>query len=48
MLRREVRILLKMDHPNIVNLFAVYEDTKYFHLLMNMCAGGELFDRIIE
>jgi calcium-dependent protein kinase len=36
-----------LDHPNIVKLFDVYEDARYLHLVMEMCAGGELFDRII-
>ena len=37
-----------MDHPNIIKLYGTYEDEKYFHLLMELCEGGELFDRIVE
>jgi calcium-dependent protein kinase len=47
MLRSEVNLMCTLDHPNIVNLYSVYEDTKYFHLVMEHCSGGELFDRII-
>jgi calcium-dependent protein kinase len=47
MLRTEVNLMCTLDHPNIVNLYAVYEDVKYFHLIMDLCSGGELFDRII-
>jgi calcium-dependent protein kinase len=31
-----------------VHLLAVYEDVKYFHLVIEHCSGGELFTRIIE
>ncbi|KAE8692815.1 Calcium-dependent protein kinase 34 [Hibiscus syriacus] len=46
--RREVQI---MDHltgqANIVELKGAYEDKHSVHLVMELCAGGELFDRII-
>ena len=47
-LRREIEILSKMDHPNIVKLYQTYEDSKFVHLVMEHCSGGELFDRIIS
>jgi calcium-dependent protein kinase len=27
---------------------AVYEDIKYYHLVLEYCSGGEFFDQIIE
>ena len=30
-LKREVNILTKVYHPNIIRLFEAYEDEKYFH-----------------
>jgi calcium-dependent protein kinase len=45
-LKREIEIMLTLDHPNIVKLYEVYEDAKYLHLVMEKCDGGELFDRI--
>ena len=44
----EINILTKMDHPNIIKLFEVYEDKRHIYLIMEECTGGELFDRIIE
>ncbi len=36
------------DHPNIIKLFETYEDQRNVYLVMEMCEGGELFDRIID
>ncbi|GAQ88622.1 Serine Threonine protein kinase [Klebsormidium nitens] len=46
--RREVSIMHHLKgHNNIVQLFGAYEDKHAVHLVMEVCAGGELFDRII-
>ncbi|GJM97003.1 hypothetical protein PR202_ga13893 [Eleusine coracana subsp. coracana] len=46
--RREVDIMRHMpSHPNIVSLSAAYEDEDAVHLVMELCEGGELFDRIV-
>ncbi|KAL7115134.1 hypothetical protein ACP275_04G165700 [Erythranthe tilingii] len=46
--RREVAIMSSMpEHPNIVKLRATYEDSQAVHLVMELCEGGELFDRIV-
>lgn len=43
----EIDILSKLSgHENVVDLKAVYEEEDYVHLLMELCAGGELFHRI--
>ena len=44
----EINILSKMDHPNIIKLYEVFEDKRYVYLVMEECTGGELFDKIIE
>ncbi|XP_004513770.1 calcium-dependent protein kinase 8-like [Cicer arietinum] len=46
--RREVAIMRHMPkHPNIVSLKDTYEDDDAVHLVMELCEGGELFDRIV-
>eukprot|EP00262_Sarcandra_glabra_P012600 TRINITY_DN327_c0_g1_i4.p1 TRINITY_DN327_c0_g1~~TRINITY_DN327_c0_g1_i4.p1 ORF type:complete len:528 (-),score=86.13 TRINITY_DN327_c0_g1_i4:399-1982(-) len=47
--RREVEIMKHMPkHPNIVTLKDTYEDDNAVHLVMELCEGGELFDRIVS
>ncbi|XP_059668424.1 calcium-dependent protein kinase 32-like [Cornus florida] len=46
--RREVEIMKHLPkHPNIVSLKDTYEDENAVHLVMELCEGGELFDRIV-
>ncbi|GFP89696.1 calcium-dependent protein kinase 32 [Phtheirospermum japonicum] len=46
--RREVEIMKHLPkHPNIVSLKDTYEDSHAVHLVMELCEGGELFDRIV-
>ncbi|EPS69569.1 calcium-dependent protein kinase 8, partial [Genlisea aurea] len=47
--RREVEIMKHLPHhPNIVSLKETYEDAEAVHLVMELCEGGELFDRIVS
>ncbi|KAL0702712.1 hypothetical protein Bca4012_058834 [Brassica carinata] len=46
--RREPEIMRHMpEHPNLVALKESYEDENAVHLVMDLCEGGELFDRIV-
>ncbi|KAJ8763662.1 hypothetical protein K2173_003134 [Erythroxylum novogranatense] len=47
-MRREIAIMQHLSgQPNIVEFRGAYEDKQSVHLVMELCAGGELFDRII-
>uniref|UniRef100_A0A0V0IRJ2 non-specific serine/threonine protein kinase n=1 Tax=Solanum chacoense TaxID=4108 RepID=A0A0V0IRJ2_SOLCH len=47
--RREVQIMHHLaGHPHVISIKGAYEDAVAVHLVMEYCAGGELFDRIIQ
>jgi len=46
--RQEIAIMKMMDHPNIIKLRETFDDHRNIYLVMDLCSGGELFDRIIE
>lgn len=47
--RREIQIMHHLaGHPNVIAIKGAYEDAVAVHVVMELCAGGELFDRIIQ
>lgn len=52
LLTNEILVMRKIvenvsPHPNVIDLFDVYEDQNSVHLVLELCSGGELFDRIV-
>lgn len=47
-MRNEILILQSVEHPNICKLFDLYEDESDLYLVLELCEGKELFDRITE
>lgn len=52
LLTNEILVMRKIvesvsPHNNVVDLYDVYEDQNGVHLIMELCSGGELFDRIV-
>ncbi|CAF2259116.1 hypothetical protein BRARA_H02649 [Brassica rapa] len=46
-IKLEIAIMTKLSgHPHVVDLKAVYEEEDYVHLVMELCAGGELFHKL--
>jgi serine/threonine protein kinase len=45
-IKTEAYILKHFAHPFIVPLVAVVADTRYFHVIMKFCRGGDLFHRL--
>nr|VZH95002.1 unnamed protein product [Spirometra erinaceieuropaei] len=44
--RREVSVLAKMNHPNIVKYCQSFEDMGSIHIVMEYCDGGDLYSKI--
>lgn len=42
-LQNEIDILKRVDHPNIVKLYDVFEDENTFSLVMELMTGGEVY-----
>ncbi|CAI8598717.1 unnamed protein product [Vicia faba] len=47
--RREIQIMHHLaGHRNVISIKGADEDAVVVHVVMELCAGGELFDRIIQ
>lgn len=52
LLTNEILVMRKIvenvsPHENVIDLYDVYEDSNGVHLVLELCSGGELFDRIV-
>ncbi|CEM40049.1 unnamed protein product [Vitrella brassicaformis CCMP3155] len=48
MFKREIALLQKIDHENIIKFFDFYEDKVFLYAVMEKCDGGELFEQVIK
>ena len=46
--KREIKILSKLDHPNIIKTYKITESPKNYYIIMEYCNGGELFNYIVD
>ena len=47
-IEREIEILKRLNHPNVIKIHKIYDDEKKFYIIMEFCENGELFNRIVE
>jgi calcium-dependent protein kinase len=45
-LKQEAKILSQCDHPNIVRLYELAKNQKQMSLVMELCTGGSVMDRM--
>jgi len=48
LLKREIEIMKKVSHKNILKLEEIFEDNEKVYIVMELVKGSELFDRIVE
>mmetsp|Transcript_19215 Transcript_19215/g.16492 ORF Transcript_19215/g.16492 Transcript_19215/m.16492 type:complete len:96 (-) Transcript_19215:1691-1978(-) len=42
----EAKILRALDHPNIMKLYEVYEDSNCYYLVTEYLGGGDMISRV--
>jgi calcium-dependent protein kinase len=47
-LQNEIAIMRLMDHPSIIKLYDDFSDREKIYIVLELCTGGELFDKIVE
>ena len=47
-IHREIEMLSRLSHPNVIKIYKIQEDIKKFYIIMEYCENGELFNRIVE
>ena len=45
---KEIRIMSALDHPHVIHLEEVYEDSTRVCFVMELAQGGEVFDRLVQ
>eukprot|EP00039_Didymoeca_costata_P007287 m.98233 g.98233 ORF g.98233 m.98233 type:complete len:515 (-) comp13626_c0_seq1:29-1573(-) len=46
MLLQEIPIITVLDHPNVIKVVEVFRKLISIYIVMELCTGGELFDRL--
>ena len=47
-INREIEMLKSLNHPNVIKIHKILEDSKTFYIIMEYCQNGELFNRIVQ
>jgi calcium-dependent protein kinase len=44
--KNEIDILMRLDHPNIVNIYDIFEEDGTITLVLEYMPGGELYNMV--
>ena len=47
-IEREINILKKLNHINVIKIYKINEDDEKYYIVMEFCENGELFHYIVE
>ena len=45
---KEIEILIKLEHPNIIKIYEYYTDDSNYYLITEYVSGGELYEGIVS
>ena len=45
---REINFLKKLNHPNIIKIYDIIENSRNFYIIMELASNGELFKYIVK
>ncbi|OHT01205.1 CAMK family protein kinase [Tritrichomonas foetus] len=45
---REIRITQQINHPNIVGLYDLLQDSLNYYVILELCPGGDMFQLIVQ
>merc|ERR550534_2813314 len=48
LLQTEVAVLQQVKHECVVELYDLFETKRYLHMIMELCEGGELLERLVS
>jgi calcium-dependent protein kinase len=46
LLFNEMNILIKLNHPNIMQVYEIYDDEKNFYIVQELCQGGTFLEYV--
>ena len=46
--KKEMNIMSTITHPNIIKIFEIFEDDRYYYIIIEKCNGGELFEKLTK
>jgi calcium/calmodulin-dependent protein kinase I len=47
-LQKEAEVMAKIEHPNVIRVYQIFENSTKCYMVQQYVSGGEMFDRIIE
>jgi len=47
-MQNELKVLEETNHPHIVRVFELMEDSKHYYIVSEIMKGGELYDQILQ
>ena len=48
LMKQELEVLEKTDHPHITRVFELLEDRRSYYVIMELVSGGNLLEKVIE